>query len=104
MALKRESNCPLCGAGLTASELLDAGTELIDPRLGVIETRCPHCQGYLEAMPLQGRVDVGYLVGPDKERFDVALSLAFEGLEIERTEEPPSLTLKAAGRSWEFRE
>jgi hypothetical protein len=82
----------------------DAGTELIDPRLGVIETRCPHCQGYLEAMPLQRRVDVGYLVGPGKERFDVALSLAFEGLEIERADDLPRLMLRAAGRGWEYRE
>ena len=104
MARIRDSNCPLCGAGLTAAELLDAGTELIDPRLGVIETRCPHCQGYLEAMPLQGRVDVGYLVGPGKERFDMALSLAFDGLEVERTEKPPCLMLKVTGRSWEYRE
>jgi hypothetical protein len=104
MALRRDSNCPLCGAGLTASELLDAGSELIDPRLGVIETRCPHCQGYLEAMPLQRRVDVGYLVGPGKERFDVALSLAFEGLEIERADDLPRLMLRAAGRGWEYRE
>jgi hypothetical protein len=104
MALRRDSNCPLCGAGLTAAELLDAGTEIIESRLGVIETRCPHCQGYLEAKPAQGRVDVGYLVGPGKERFDVALSLAFEGLEVERAEDPPRLMLSAAGRSWEYRE
>ena len=48
MAIKRDSNCPLCGARLTAAELLDAGTELVDPGLGVVETHCPHCQGYLE--------------------------------------------------------
>ncbi len=104
MARIRDSNCPLCGAGLTAVELLDAGTELIDPRLGVIETRCPHCQGYLEAMPLQGRVDVGYLVGPGKERFDVALSLAFEGLAVDLATAPSCLKVKAQGGSWEFRE
>ena len=104
MARIRDSNCPLCGAGLTAAELLDAATELIDPRLGVIETRCPHCQGYLEAMPAQGRVDVGYLVGPGKERFDVALSLSFDDLDVRRTEDPPCLRLKAAGHSWEYRE
>lgn len=104
MAVRRDSNCPLCGAGLTATELLDAGAELIDQRLGVIETHCPHCQGYLEAIPAQGRVDVGYLVGPDKERFDVALSLACDGLEVERTEKPPCLRLRAVGRSWEYRE
>jgi hypothetical protein len=55
-------------------------------------------------MPAKGRVDVGYLVGPGKERFDVALSLAFEGLEIERSDDLPRLMLRAAGRGWEYRE
>ena len=104
MAIKRDSNCPLCGARLTAAELLDACTELIDPSLGVLEARCPHCQGYLEVMPASGRVDIGYLIGAGKERFDVALSLPFESLDVERTESPHLLKLKAAGRSWEFRE
>ncbi|MEI7957333.1 MAG: hypothetical protein WCJ66_19385 [Verrucomicrobiota bacterium] len=103
MAMKRDSNCPLCGARLTAAELLDAGSELIDPRLGVVETHCPHCQGYLELMPAQGRVDIGYLVGAANERFDPALSLPFEGLMVERVENPPRLMLTAQGRSWEFR-
>jgi hypothetical protein len=102
MALRRDSICPLCGAVLTAAELLDAGTELIEPRLGVIETRCPHCQGYLEVMPAQGRVDLGYLVGPDKEAFEVARSLNLEGLTVERGAAPPRLTLTANGTSWEF--
>jgi hypothetical protein len=104
MATKRDSNCPLCGARLTAAELLDAGTDLISPRLGVVETHCPHCQGYLEVMPVAGRIDVGYLIGPAKERFDVALALSFDGLVVEHTDAPPCLTLTASGRSWVFRE
>ena len=104
MAIKRDSNCPLCGARLTAAELLDAGSDLIDPRLGVVETHCPHCQGYLELMPAQGRVDIGYLIGTANERFDLALSLPFEDLMVERAENPPRLMLTAPGRSWEFRE
>ena len=103
MAIKLDSNCPLCGARLTPAELLDAGTELIDPQLGVVETRCPHCQGYLEVIPVQGRVDVGYLVGSGKERFDTVLSLSFDGLEVDRAQVPPCLRLAAAGASWEFR-
>ena len=104
MATKRESKCPLCGAKLTAAELLDTGTELIDPRLGVVEAHCPHCQGRLEMIPVAGRVDVGYLIGPGKERFDVALSLPFEALDVDHAENATRMTLKAPGRSWEFRE
>jgi hypothetical protein len=104
MVTRRDSNCPLCGASLTAAELLDAGTDLISPRLGVFETHCPHCQGYLEVMPVAGRVDVGYLIGPAGERFDVALALPFDGLVVEHTDAPPCLKVTAWGHLWEFGE
>jgi hypothetical protein len=104
MALKRDSNCPLCGARLKPTDLLDAATELIDPVLGVLETRCPHCQGRLELLPESGHLDIGYLVGDDSQRFDVALTLVIDGLEIERGDNPPVLTLTAAGRTWKFSE
>lgn len=99
----RDSKCPLCGATLTATEILDACGELIDPVLGVVETHCPHCQGKLEVVPTNGRVDLGFLIG-DKERFDVALALPFDGLTVERMDAPPRIKLTAPGRSWEFRE
>jgi len=101
---KRTSGCPLCGAGMTAMELLDGCSELIDAHLGVLSARCPHCQGYLEVRPAAGQVDIGYTVGTGNTRFDVALSLPYEGLVIEHSENPPSLTLKAPGRHWAFRE
>ena len=104
MAIKRESKCPLCGSTLAAAELLDACTEIIDLRLGVLEAHCPHCQGYLEVLPASGRLDVGYLIGPGKERFDVALTLAFEGLEVRSRDDPHCLTLAAPQRAWAFRE
>jgi hypothetical protein len=103
MPNNRDSKCPLCGATLTPTEILDACGELIDPVLGVVETQCPHCQGRLEAMPASGRVDLGFLIG-DKERFDVALALPFEGLAVERLNGPPRIKASAPGRSWEFRE
>ncbi len=104
MVIRRESNCPLCGAQLTAMDLVEACTELIDPRLGILETHCPYCQGYLEVMPAAGRMDIGYRIGPANERFDVALALPCAGLVVERADDMSSLTLKVAGRSWEYSE
>ena len=103
MPNNRDSKCPLCGATLTPTEILDAGGELIDPVLGVVETHCPHCQGKLEAMPVGGRVDIGFLIG-DKERFDVALAMPFADLRLERPNGLPCIKLTAPGRSWEFTE
>lgn len=103
MPNNRDSKCPLCGATLTPTEILDACGEIIDPVHGVVETHCPHCQGKLEAMPADGRIDLGFLIG-DKERFDVALSLPFAELKVERQNGPPRITLSAPGRSWEFAE
>ena len=103
MPNNRDSKCPLCGATLTPSESLDACGEIIDPVHGGVETHCPHCQGRLEAMPIDGRVDLGFLIG-DKERFDVALALPFAELKVERQSGPPRIKLTAPGRSWEFAE
>ena len=103
MPNNRDSKCPLCGATLTPTEILDACGEIIDPVLGVVETHCPHCQGRLEAMPSNGRVDLGFLIG-DKERFDVALAMPLADLKVERPNGPPCIKLTAAGRVWEFRE
>lgn len=46
----------------------------------------------------------GYLIGPGKERFDVALSLPFENLAVDHAQNATRMTLKAPGRAWEFRE
>ena len=103
MPNNRDSKCPLCGATLTPTEILDACGEIIDPVHGVVEAHCPHCQGRLEARPDAGRVDLGFLIG-DKERFDVALALPFAELKVERQSGPPRIKLTAPGRSWEFTE
>lgn len=99
----RDSKCPLCGATLTATEILDTCGEIIDPVHGVVETHCPHCQGRLEARPADGRIDLGFLIG-DRERFDVALTLPCADLKVERQSTPPRITLTATGRSWELRD
>lgn len=102
MAIRRDSNCPLCGAQLTAAELLDTCTDVINSELGVLEAQCPHCQGSLEVMPTNGWVAIGFLIGARKERFDVALSLFFAGLVVRHEEHSPRMTLKAPGQTWEF--
>jgi len=86
---------------MRAEELLDACGEIVDAGLGVLSCHCPYCQGYLELMPLAGRVNIGYV---RNQRFDVVLFLPYEGLEVERTEDGVALKLKALGRDWKFRE
>jgi hypothetical protein len=100
MAIKRESSCPLCGAKMTAEQLLDACAGIADARLGVLEARCPFCQGYLEVMPMPDRIDVGYLASVGAPRFDVVLALPYPGLVAERTES--GLRISAPGRLWTF--
>ena len=100
--LKRKAGCPLCGANMGAVDLLNACTEFVDFELGVLSGRCPHCQGYLEVLPTDGRVDIGYTVGTDSIRFDAAVSLPCAGLVLERSESPPGMVLKDSGRRWEF--
>ena len=83
---------------MSAAQLLDACEEIVDAELGVLSCHCPYCQGYLEAMPVAGRVDLGYL---RNSRFDAVLSLPAAGLAVERTDDG-AMTLKAAGRWWRF--
>jgi hypothetical protein len=101
---KRHSGCPLCGGKLTALDLLNACDELADADLGVLSARCPHCQGRLEIRPAAGQIDIGYIVGANQPRFDVAFSIDCAGLEIVASEESASLSLRAAEQRWEFRE
>ena len=101
---KRHSGCPLCGGKLTALDLLNACDELADGHLGVLSARCPHCQGRLEIRPSAGQIDIGYIVGANQPRFDVAFSLDCEGLAIIASEEPDCLCLRTPEQHWEFRE
>jgi hypothetical protein len=95
---KREGRCPLCGAALTAREVLDACEEVADGELGVLACRCPYCQGSLEVLPAAGRVDIGYVMNG---RFDVVLSLPEDGLTVERGADG-TLKVAAPGRGWGF--
>ena len=100
---RRESNCPLCGASLSAAELVHACTELLSLPLGVLASRCPHCQGYVEIQPAAGQLIVGYL-SRDGARFDAALTLACEDLRVELETDPPRLILSLGGRRREYAE
>ncbi|HTZ00138.1 MAG TPA: hypothetical protein VMB75_09900 [Rhodocyclaceae bacterium] len=103
MIARRDARCPLCGAPLTAVELLDAVEEFADLGQGVLAARCPHCQGYLELQPDQGRLDVGYL-GRAGQHFVAVLGLPVEDLRLLREVESGAMTVVAGGRRWQFRE
>ena len=82
--------------------MIAACTEVVDAELGVLAARCPHCQGYFELRPATGRIEIGYCAGSSVASFDVALSLAVDGLVVERQEDPPSLVLRQLDRCWKF--
>ena len=87
---RRDASCPLCGAKMTAAQVLDACEDLVGE--GVLACHCPYCQGYLEVMPAAGRIDIGYL---RNQRFDVVLSLPCEGLAVELTEDGMRLSVQS---------
>lgn len=101
---KRHSGCPLCGGNLTALDLLNACDELVDADLGILAARCPHCQGRLEIRPTAGQIDIGYVVGVEMSRFDVAFSLPLDGLEVVAGGADGSLSLCTSDQNWDFRE
>jgi hypothetical protein len=56
---QRDASCPLCGAKMTALQVLDACEDLVDDAHGVLGCHCPYCQGYFEVMPVAHGVDIG---------------------------------------------
>lgn len=107
MALKRDSGCPLCGAKMSAREVLNACAELVDADLGVLAASCPYCQGYFEVRPGIDKVELGYLVAASSPRFDVVISLPCPGLGISRDDAPAGrrvLRVDGPDGSWSFRE
>ena len=99
---EKSHRCPLCGARLTAEEILDGCVELSDARLGLLASQCPHCQGRFEARPIDGAVEIGYTFSTPRPRFDVALTLPCEGLEVRREEETGTLRAITPNREWSF--
>jgi hypothetical protein len=102
--MKRDSDCPLCGAKLKPDELLDACGELLSPELGVLAARCPHCQGYIEVLPTTGSLLIGYLKDGATPLFETVITLPCVELEIHLSTAPPQLIAAFAGRSWFFTE
>lgn len=102
MAIRTEPRCPLCAAHLTVEELLAAGEELIDAKLGVIAGTCPHCQGNLELLPGVGQLEVGYL--NRSGAFDTVLLLACSGLAVARVAGGDTLTIQLNGKQYRYAE
>ncbi len=95
------TGCLLCGARLTPSEFLNACSERVDDAQGALEAICPFCQGRFEVLPANDRLDLGY---SSAAGFQVAQSVAFAGLVVARSEDPPALVLSAAQQKWVFPE
>ncbi len=98
---KRDASCPLCGAKLLPTQVLDTCDDLVDVTLGVLGCHCPYCQGYFEVMPGAQGIEIGYL---QHGRFDVVLTLAGAGLVVLRDTVSGSLRVRLAGRDWKFSE
>jgi len=95
--MKRDANCPLCGAKIPPSAWLDACDELVDSEGGILAARCPACQGRLEVLPQAGRLQLGFRNGA---RFESALDIDYPGLAV--TLSDGRLCLRADGREWTF--
>ncbi len=87
---------------MTATELLDACSDLVNTELGVLGARCPYCQSYFEILPVGGRIDLGYCVGKTDISFEIAQSLSFDGLQVTRLDYPPRLILDVPDQRWIF--
>lgn len=99
MATRRENQCPLCGAKLTPTQVLDACEEVTDAALGALTCRCPDCQGHFDVQPGEGRVDIGYV---QYGRFDCVLSLPCADLTVLRDPATHSLRVRTPEREWRF--
>lgn len=102
MALKRDSGCPLCGARMSAREVLNACAELVDADLGILAASCPYCQGYFEVRPGTDKVELGYMMAGSSPRFDVVMSLPYPGLNVTGGENPSSLRAESQEGTWSF--
>jgi hypothetical protein len=101
MVLKREASCPLCGAKLAPTQVLDACEEVVDAALGVLGCRCPYCQGYFEVKPTAESVEIGYL---QNGCFETVVSLPVDGLTMLRDTATGLLRIRLGGRDWKFEE
>jgi hypothetical protein len=94
---KREATCPLCGAKLSAAQVLDACEEMVGEH--VLDCHCPFCQGYFEVRPATDMLEIGYL---RNGRFDVVVTLPAVGLTALRDTTTGNLRLRLEGRDWKF--
>ena len=99
---RRHSGCPLCGATVTPPEWIRACSELVHPDFGVLSACCPYCQGEIELRACTGRVELGYFSAEIPPRFQVALSLPYDGLVVEASAATRSLVLVSPHGRWVF--
>lgn len=92
---KREATCPLCGAKLSAAQVLGACEESVGEH--VLDCHCPFCQGYFEVRPATDILEIGYL---RNGRFEVVVTLPAVGLTARRDTATGNLRLE--GRDWKF--
>lgn len=96
------ARCLLCGARMTADQLLDACVAMVDPDVPALGARCPYCQGYFEVHPVAGGIEIGYRGDEGTPHFDVVQQLAIETLALDRDGMPERLVLTTPDRQREF--
>ena len=100
---RRHSGCPLCGATVTPLEWIRACSELVFPDYDALSACCPYCQGEIELRAHAGGIDLGYCSVETSHRFQVALTLPYDGLVVEALTAPQSLVLVSPHGRWVFR-
>lgn len=103
MALKRDSSCPLCGAKMSAEQLLDACEGIADAGLGVLDAHCPYCQGHLQVRPAADRLDLGYLAA-NGNGFDAVIGIPCPGLVSHVASGDGGIEVTLGERHWRFAE
>ena len=100
--MSAHARCLLCGARMTADQLLDACVAMVDPDVPALGARCPYCQGYFEVHPVAGGIEIGYRGDEGVPHFDVVQQLAIETLALDHQGMPERLVLVTQDRRREF--
>ena len=96
--LKRDASCPLCGARLSAEQVLANCDDVVDLAQGVLACHCPFCQGYFEVRTSNGGLEIGYL---RHGRFDTVVVLP-DATGLQTTIGRDGISLKLNQSAWHF--